>query len=85
MSQTSRRRTLRPYQNPRARGTNPRKKGTNPRAKGENKRVNAFLANVIAIASIKEGRQLTDVEIEEYTIATIDFFTTQYFGKQNHE
>lgn len=69
---------LKKYQSPRSNGTNSRKRKTNPRAKGTNKRVNVFLANVLAIASIKEQRFLTDEEVDQYTQATIEFFVGQY-------
>ena len=69
---------LRPYQSPRSRGTNSRRRGTNPRSKGKNKRVNDFLANLLAIVSIKEQRNLSHEEIDQYTQATIEFFVSTY-------
>jgi hypothetical protein len=72
---------LKKYQTPRSKGSNSRKRRTNPRAKGTNKRVNTFLANVLAIASIKEQRPLTGVEIDQFTQATIEFFVNQYDRK----
>lgn len=75
---------LKPFQSSRAKGTNPRKKKTNPRAKGTNVRVNTFLANVLEIVKIKEGRPLTASEIDQLTMATIEFFTSQYFKKVDH-
>ena len=69
------------YQTPRSKGTNSRKRKTNPRAKGANKRVNTFLANILAIASIKEQRLLTSDEIDQFTQATIEFFVNQYDRK----
>ena len=75
---------LKPFQSSRTKGTNPRKKKTNPRAKGTNVRVNTFLANVLEIVKIKEGRPLTASEIDQLTMATIEFFTSQYFKKVDH-
>jgi len=75
---------LKPFQSSRAKGTNPRKKKTNPRAKGTNMRVNTFLANVLEIVRIKEGRPLSATEIDQLTMATIEFFTSQYFKKTDH-
>jgi hypothetical protein len=75
---------LKPFQSSRAKGTNPRKKKTNPRAKGTNTRVNTFLANVLEIVRIKEGRPLSAIEIDQLTMATIEFFTSQYFKKSDH-
>ena len=75
---------LKPFQSSRSKGTNPRKKKTNPRAKGTNVRVNTFLANVLEIVKIKEGRPLTASEIDQLTMATIEFFTSQYFKKVDH-
>ena len=75
---------LRTYQSARSKGTNPRRHGTNPRSKGSNKRVNEFLDNVIAIASIKEQRNLTNDEIEQYTQATIDFFVNKYQNERGN-
>lgn len=72
---------LKKYQTPRGKGTNSRKRKTNPRAKGTNKRVNTFLANILAIVSIKEQRLLTSVEIDQFTQATIEFFVNQYDRK----
>ena len=72
---------LKKYQTPRSKGTNSRKRKTNPRAKGANKRVNTFLANILAIASIKEQRLLTSDEIDQFTQATIEFFINQYDRK----
>ena len=72
---------LKKYQTPRSKGTNSRKRKTNPRAKGANKRVNTFLANILAIASIKEQRLLTSDEIDQFTQATIEFFVNQYDRK----
>jgi hypothetical protein len=69
---------LKPYRGSRSEGTNPRKKGTNPRSKGTNKRVHLFLAQILKIVSIKEGRPLTDSEIQQLTNATIEFFVSQY-------
>lgn len=69
---------LKPYGSSRSEGTNPRKKGTNPRSKGTNKRVHLFLAQILKIVSIKEGRTLTDSEIQQLTNATIEFFVSQY-------
>jgi hypothetical protein len=75
---------LKPFQSSRARGTNPRKKKTNPRAKGTNQRVNNFLANVLEIVKIKEGRPLSTIEVDQLTMATIEFFTSQYFKQVDH-
>ncbi len=75
---------LKPFQSSRAKGTNPRKKKTNPRAKGTNTRVNTFLANVLEIVRIKEGRHLSATEIDQITMATIEFFTSQYFKQVDH-
>lgn len=72
---------LKKYQTPRSKGTNSRKRRTNPRAKGANKRVNTFLANILAIASIKEQRPLTSIEIDQFTQATVEFFVNQYDRK----
>jgi hypothetical protein len=75
---------LKPFQSSRAKGTNPRKEKTNPRAMGTNKRVNSFLANVLEIVRIKEGRPLSAIEIDQLTMATIEFFTSQYFKQVDH-
>ena len=69
---------LNPVKSSRQSGTNPRKRGTNPRSKGTNQRAHLFLAHILEIIAIKEGRNLTEVEIEEYTNATIEFFVSQY-------
>jgi hypothetical protein len=75
---------LKSFQSSRAKGTNPRKKRTNPRAKGTNKRVNTFLANVLEIVRIEKGRPLSTKEIDQLTMATIEFFTSQYFRQDDH-
>lgn len=76
---------LKPYRSSRSKGTNPRKKGTNPRAKGTNKKVHTFLAQVLTIVSIKEGRFLDQTEVDQYTTATIEFFKLQYKIRANNE
>ena len=69
---------------PREKKTNPRAKGTNPKAKKKRKKLKRELDLILRVATLKEGRNLTLIEKEQYTIAYIEALSEHYEREAQH-